>query len=434
VLLTPLTTDKDALAEMLPALDDTLLSERGSRLELGLQAALGAFKAPSARPRIVLLLSDGENPHRGERAAARPLLDARVRVVAAAFGSDEGTTLPDQGGFVTDAQGRVVVSRRDAQSLAALAEATDGAVFVADRWGELDRGALVAAVRRDADQTGTGFVERRVPRSRAAAFAALALALLLAEAGGLRIAAARLRRVPALAALALLATGAGPLRDAEEQVRARPGDPLALVSLGLARAEAGDTQEAERAFTAAALVARDPAAAALAYYDLGVSALGRGDLERARDAFLDAVALAPGDDEARFNLEWTLDELAEPPLRMTPPETGADRERPGEAPGADSRDGADEAPGDRTDRETAGQEGGAERGEESGEQGEARSAAQGRSGQAGGGRGARSAVKLAPEEAARWLDGVRDDPGRALASAARADAPRTPRRPDAPTW
>ena len=53
----------------------------------------------------------------------------------------------------------------------------------------------------------------------------------------------------------------------------------------------------------AALSTNDPALAGLAWYDLGVAALEMGDLERARDAFFDALALTPFDREARFNLE-----------------------------------------------------------------------------------------------------------------------------------
>jgi Ca-activated chloride channel family protein len=437
VLLTPLTTDKDALGEMLPALDDTLLSERGSRLRLGLEAALEAFAGAEARPRVVVVLGDGEEPQRGAGVPERRLEDAKVRVVAVAFGSDAGTTIPDQGGFVTDADGRVVTSRRDSARLGALTRATDGALFLASRWGEVDASALLDAVRRDADRTGTGFVERRVPVSRAAPLAALALLLLLVEAGGLGLASWRRWQAGVLVASALLLAGAGPLEEAEAHVKGRPDDPLALVAVGIARAEAGDAREAERAFLAAALRARDPRAAALAYYDLGVTALGRGDLEGARDAFLDALALAPDDREARFNLEWTLAALAETPiLMMAPPESDAKtppREGPGQAPGrAGSEAGeADEAADGEVPQEPQPAEG-----EAAARPGETKGAAEGaRGAEVGRERAAPAPARLGAKEAARWLEAVRDDPGRALASAAQAATPpRGPAAPDAPTW
>jgi Ca-activated chloride channel family protein len=444
VLLTPLTSDKDALAEMLPALDDGLLSEAGSRLAGGLEAALPAFAGSAVRPRVVLVLSDGESPHPGAAVPARPLLDAKVRVVTAAFGSEQGATIPDLGGFLLDADGHVVTTRRDGAALASLASATGGASFLADDWGEVDAAALVAAVRRDADRAGTGFVERRVPVSRAAPLALLALALLLLEAAGLRPASWRRGRAGVSAGLALLLLGADPVEDAEARVRARPEDPEALLALGLARAEARAAEEAGRAFLAAALRARDTGTAALAYYDLGVVALERGELEAARDAFFDSLALAPKDDEARFNLEWTLAALAETPILVTPPQQGGaqpPREGPGRAPGRgeSAESDASAQASQEGEAEPRSAEGEAESpGSAAAEPGSRPAAEQGAEqdptaapGPARSGAGRR----LGAEEAARWFDAIRDDPGRALASAARAATPPArPARPDAPTW
>ncbi len=53
-----------------------------------------------------------------------------------------------------------------------------------------------------------------------------------------------------------------------------------------------------------------------------MAALERGDLETARDAFFDALALAPDDPQARFNLEWALLGLAVQPS----PELRAEKE------------------------------------------------------------------------------------------------------------
>ena len=180
--------------------------------------------------------------------------------------------------------------------------------------------------------------------------AALAFALLLAELLAhdplARAARARLRlgraRLPALAALAALALGAAATPELvalEEHVRRRPDDARALVALGVARAEAGDPEEAARAFAAAAVRARAPADIALASYDLGVALLEAGDFAGARDAFFDAVALAPDDRQAKFNLEWSLRALAaEPPPPQAgepsgePPPESEDSEREAEAP------------------------------------------------------------------------------------------------------
>src|SRR5690606_8183918 len=133
VLLTPLTPDHDALAELAAAVDGELVGDRASRLEAGTAAALGAFEAASERPRVLVVLSDGEDPaadaSRGDGAAA--LARAGVRLVAIALGRDDGAPVPDERGYggLRDAQGRPVVSRRDTERLARWAAASDGALF-----------------------------------------------------------------------------------------------------------------------------------------------------------------------------------------------------------------------------------------------------------------------------------------------------------------
>ena len=53
------------------------------------------------------------------------------------------------------------------------------------------------------------------------------------------------------------------------------------------------------------------------------------DLPAAREAFLDALALDPRDEKARFNLEWTLLAMAErPPLELPPPPKPSDAPEP----------------------------------------------------------------------------------------------------------
>jgi len=228
----------------------------------------------------------------------------------------------------------------------------------------------------------------------------------------------------------------------EAHLRNHPGDARALVWLGLARSRRGEGEEALRAFAAAAS-ARDPDLAALAYYDLGVAALRAGRLETARDAFLDAVALAPDDRRALFNLEWTLEALAErgatpppPPGSSGEPDPGADpksgagaserAERPDREP---KREPEPEQAERRTGTETAEA---SERGEAPDRRGpdEPQEARRGGPGSpepadAAGDRegssptGPVAAEPLSEPEARRWLEAVRDDPGRALRAAAR---------------
>ncbi len=326
VLLVPLTPDFEALGELVAALDTKLVAPAGSDLADGVSAALRAFESGSDRSRVLLVLSDGEDPERRGTLGVAAAVRAGVKVVTAGFGSDAGAYLPDAGDALRNAEGARVVSRRDLRRLARLAEATGGAAFAADASGVFDTQAAVRAIRAQAAQVEGAWVERRVPALQVEPLAALAIALLVLE--------SFVRRRPpslaaplALAAIAGLLVAAAPgdeknaLAQIEAELREDPTDPARLIALGVARIERGEHLAGVRALEAATRSSSDLDLTALAWYDLGVAALELGDLERARDAFFDALALAPHDREARFNLEWTLDALrSQTPATEAPPE------------------------------------------------------------------------------------------------------------------
>jgi Ca-activated chloride channel family protein len=407
VLLTPLTPDLAALAEWLPALDPGLMQEQGSRLAEGLEAVLAAFEPASPRPRALFVLGDGEDPERAPLPSAG-LRRAGVRVVAALFGDEAGARVPKHDGWLRDARGREVISRREAAPLGSLAAGSDGLLLLADRWGRIDVAQAVAALRREAGAGPGGLALRREPRELVGAFAAAAFLLLLLELAG----SGRGRPAPApvaALAIALAAASAGaeaPARaELEAQVRRDPEDARALIALGVARARAGELDEAARALFAAAARAREPRLAAHAYYDLAVVELERGRLESARNAFFDALALAPDDLEARFNLEWTLRRLRSRPPAPAPP--------PAE-PAGPARETAEPRPEERAQPEARAESHAAAGGEPSEPQ---------------------EVPDLDAEQAQRWLARVPDDPSPSLRDAVRragAGRPRPPRA--APRW
>jgi Ca-activated chloride channel family protein len=467
-LLTPLTPDTSALVEMVEALDSDLIRPGGSHLRLGVESALQAFEPGSDRPRVLLVLSDGELSESsapvGDAAARR----AQARVLAAALGSPLGATIPDRGALLRDARGEIVVTRRITSSLARLAEATGGRLFTADEWGQFDLDQAMREIERDSRPEGGEPVVRRLTVAVVLPFAALAFALLSLEslwgaaipwlarrtrsasparAGAQRgkaerseggsseaepsegRAQARWRRLAAALPLVLL-LGAGQrspgvevsgdpapehrIRQLEALARQRPLEPRELIELGLARAEIGEGEAGERAFRAAALTARDPGLAAIAYHNLGVSALARRELETARDRFFDALALRGDDRRTRFNLEWTLVALRGRPPQQTPlpaPDELA-RPRPDSAP-SDAKPSPGERKGPAT-REAAGAE-------------------QSQSAELEAAR--RATDPLGPEQRRRWLDRIQDDTERALRVAARQRGePKPSRRRNEPTW
>ncbi len=218
-----------------------------------------------------------------------------------------------------------------------------------------------------------------------------------------------------LAAAGLAADGDA-IAQLEARLRERPGDARLLVALGVARAEQGRADEAALALRAAAVGARDRGDAATAFYDLGVLEVQRKRYEAARDAFLDALALAPDDGEARFNLEWSLRALAqaEPePEQRRADDAGAES---GDRPEPERPD-PDEPPGAREGKGTT------------------PPSALPTPASAGGVESMRGfAPELSPARARQWLDAVADDPGHALRAAARDGASARAPRSESLRW
>jgi len=449
VLFTPLSPDKRALREMLAALGPELLRPGGSDLEAGVEAALRAFDGAGRRPRALLVLSDGELTAGASDGGASRAARRDVRVVSVALGREEGAVVPDHGQPLRDGRGEVVRSRRRTAPLARLAAGTGGRPFEADVWGHVDPAALVDEVERFTRGGGEdGFVLRELPVAAVAPFALLAFLLLALEAAWPRpgtgpprtvpgpSAPHRRRRATALTLVLALAgvPGPGPARAqgpgaSEAQEAAEAGRTAArleargalqrlsaeeLLALGVARAQAGRPAAAERAFEAAALRARDPGTAARAYHDLGVAALEREALRTARDRFFDALALDPGLEPSRFNLEWTLAALSADPPEPPSAQPGEEGDRP--LPSEPRPEEPEEEPSGRPQPDTRPEE--AEPPSE--DDGEAERRA--------------SRPPLSEEARRRWLDQVEDDPGRALRSAASGDRERRRRERGRPTW
>ncbi|MEE8508105.1 MAG: VWA domain-containing protein [Myxococcota bacterium] len=406
VLLTPLTPDTNALIEMVSALDTKLIRPGGSELRRGIEASLEAFDEASQRPRVLLVLSDGELSQPlgdiGEVAAIRH----NARIVTVAWGDAAGATIPDHGLALRDDRGEIVVTRCHTKPLERLTAASGGLSFHADEQGAFDLERAIDEIDRDVHRTPGEFVERSFLVASVWPFAALAFALLWLE--GLPRprfrwpGRAQRRWVAPTACAAALVVLAQPDPSAGEETRQEhaPSQAVALFEQGRIHAEAGRRKEAQQAFLAAALVARDPRLAALSYHNLGVTLLEQRDFQSARDAFFDALALAPSDDQTRFNLEWTLEAVASRPPELEPPpdpDPGQSRPRDEEA---EAKEKPEKKRPDQRPRPAKSD--------------------------------VRPPARFDAEQRRRWLERIEDDPARALRSAV-AGRPTVSRR-GAPTW
>ena len=133
--LAPLTTDYDLLREDLASLRIGLIANDGTAIGSALGVATNRLRESTARSRVCILLSDGEN----NAGSLDPLLAAQL---AHAFGIRIYTIGLGKDGFVPygrgpDGQPRYVETRLDETTMRELAAAADGQFFRATDAGAL---------------------------------------------------------------------------------------------------------------------------------------------------------------------------------------------------------------------------------------------------------------------------------------------------------
>lgn len=128
----PLTTDYTAAALFLNAMEPEMMPVQGTDLGEALRVSLDALEEAAREDRLLVVVTDGED-HEGEidpqlqRGAA-----LGVRIHAVGIGSPEGVPIPEsvsadgRQSFKRDAEGNVVTTRLDEETLRRVAEATGG--------------------------------------------------------------------------------------------------------------------------------------------------------------------------------------------------------------------------------------------------------------------------------------------------------------------
>ena len=123
-VVSPLTSDMNTIANLLPALQPDIMPVAGSRADLALEMAASLLARSGQPGGQVLLVTDGAD----ERAAARArqLRDDGIVTSVLATGTPKGAPIPSGGGFVSDRSGNVVIARLDRAALRAVADAGGG--------------------------------------------------------------------------------------------------------------------------------------------------------------------------------------------------------------------------------------------------------------------------------------------------------------------
>jgi Ca-activated chloride channel homolog len=175
----PLTMDYDAFERALRAVDERTIPVPGTDIGRALREAYRGMDRQSRR-KLVVLVTDGEDLEKTGVTTAESLATNGVVVFTVGVGSPAGTEIRyrDQAGnlqLVHDAQGNVVRSRLDGETLRAIAQATGGQYYPLGPLGEgLARvRSAVAELDRSAESART--LTRGVERFHVPVAAALVL-------------------------------------------------------------------------------------------------------------------------------------------------------------------------------------------------------------------------------------------------------------------
>jgi len=348
----PLTLDYGAAEIFLDTIDTELIPVKGTDLAQAIETSLSAFEGGAANSQAVILITDGEDHSGRALAAAEKAKVAGVRIFTIGIGRDEGAPIPDPGGgFRRDRRGEMVLSRLDEPTLQKIALETGGR-YVRSVTGDVDLEQIYSqGIKATLEDLELGSKRRQRWEERFQWFVALALVALMLEPlisirNRRKSSAATPTLVPVLLMGLLVAadvmaqpqgTPASVAPDEPQEVTppprikdpykayARglydqalegftdlqveyPEDPEVALNLGSAHYQMKNLEDADRAFSRAAL-SSDDLLRQEALYNLGNSSYRQGRLQEAVELYKAALELDPDGEDAKFNLEFVRDEI-----------------------------------------------------------------------------------------------------------------------------
>jgi Ca-activated chloride channel homolog len=124
--VTPLTTDADTVASLVNSLSTDIMPSRGSYPAAAIDKGRELLQQAGVGYGEVLLITDGGTSPQAEQ-AARDLREAGYTLSVLGAGTEEGAPIPrPDGGFVTDRAGRIAIPRLETAQLRDLAQAGGG--------------------------------------------------------------------------------------------------------------------------------------------------------------------------------------------------------------------------------------------------------------------------------------------------------------------
>jgi Ca-activated chloride channel family protein len=305
--VTPLTTDADTVASLVNSLSTDIMPSRGSYPAAAIDKGRELLQQAGVGYGELLLITDGGTSPQAKR-AARDLRDAGYTLSVLGAGTEEGAPIPrPDGGFVTDRSGRIAIPKLETAQLRDLAQAGGGSY------------TAMTADNRDIDTLLSG-----VASASSAADESLAtdqwreegpwLLLLLVPLASLAFRRGWVLSVGLLCVMPLAAPADASVwqdlwknKNQQGQEKLAEGDAAAAAALfehptwrAVAQYRAGDYGGSVQGFRPRTDGDEAPAAAD-SLYNLGNALARSGELQRAIDAYEQALEIDPQSEDAAWN-------------------------------------------------------------------------------------------------------------------------------------
>lgn len=142
VLQCPLTLDHTSFHIFLNSLEPGFLPVGGTDLTAAVEQCYKGFEEDSATDKAIIIISDGENTADSDSSEieekAEQMAKAGIKIFCIGVGDTPGAPVPDEnGGFIKDEKGSLVLSRVDETTLKKIADLTGG-IYVRSVAGDMD--------------------------------------------------------------------------------------------------------------------------------------------------------------------------------------------------------------------------------------------------------------------------------------------------------
>lgn len=142
----PLTLDYGTARMLLQVMDNQSVSVQGTSIASAIQVAQKSFESKEKKHKVLVILTDGEDFGGNFEQAAEEARNDGIKIYTVGIGNPMGEPIPildrngNQVGFKKDANGEVIISRLDEQTLQKVSLATGGKYYNASAGEmELDR-------------------------------------------------------------------------------------------------------------------------------------------------------------------------------------------------------------------------------------------------------------------------------------------------------